>query len=461
MLKHACAFAVIALGLAALPASAQAKDAIVIDLPGDAATLDPHVQWDTDSYTVYRNIFDNLVTRDDDGQDRAADRHGVALRRRHEIEFDIRTDVKFHDGTRADGRGRGVQRHSASSTRRSRARSSSQFNQIVVGATAEGRPRSCCTTKTPYPALLAQLVKLSIVPKAVCRERRRREVQPRADRQRPLPLASWQKGVQSTLEANDAYWRGKPPFKTRHLPARCRTSPRASPTCAPARPTSCAQLEPRRGDRAQERGAAAGSVGRRPSASATCSSTPWPARPRTSRVRRAIAHSIDQQALIEALLQGFGNPVNIMLTPANFGYVRRRQGLRATIRQGQGTGQGSRRGRRRHSPSSPRPPTTARGRGDPADDPGSRAEGGHRRRSTSRPSCAAARAGRRRPAASRIGRWSCACQDADGVIFPLFHTGSIWAKYSNPAFDEAVDAGPRRARRGQAPGATTARPSRS
>jgi len=63
MLKHACAFAVIALGLAALPASAQVKDAIVIDLPNDAATLDPHVQWDTDSYTVYRNIFDNLVTR--------------------------------------------------------------------------------------------------------------------------------------------------------------------------------------------------------------------------------------------------------------------------------------------------------------------------------------------------------------------------------------------------------------
>ena len=81
MLKHACAFAVIALGLAALPASAQVKDAIVIDLPDDAATLDPHVQWDTDSYTVYRNIFDNLAHARRGGQDRAADRHGVALHR--------------------------------------------------------------------------------------------------------------------------------------------------------------------------------------------------------------------------------------------------------------------------------------------------------------------------------------------------------------------------------------------
>jgi peptide/nickel transport system substrate-binding protein len=37
------------------------------------------------------------------------------------------------------------------------------------------------------------------------------------------------------------------------------------------------------------------------------------------------------------------------------------------------------------------------------------------------------------------GRWSCSCQDADGVIWPLFHTGSIWSKYSNPKFDAAVD----------------------
>ncbi len=38
------------------------------------------------------------------------------------------------------------------------------------------------------------------------------------------------------------------------------------------------------------------------------------------------------------------------------------------------------------------------------------------------------------------GLWSCGCQDADGVINPLFRTGSTWAKYSNPKFDAAVDA---------------------
>jgi len=38
-----------------------------------------------------------------------------------------------------------------------------------------------------------------------------------------------------------------------------------------------------------------------------------------------------------------------------------------------------------------------------------------------------------------IGRWSCACQDADGVIQPLFHSASTWAKYNNAVYDEAVE----------------------
>ena len=39
----------------------------------------------------------------------------------------------------------------------------------------------------------------------------------------------------------------------------------------------------------------------------------------------------------------------------------------------------------------------------------------------------------------RFGRWSCSCLDADGVIYPLFHTGEIWSSYQNPAFDGLVE----------------------
>ena len=45
-----------------------AKDQLIVDLVNEPSSLDPHVQWNPDSYYVYRNMFDNLVTRDDAGK---------------------------------------------------------------------------------------------------------------------------------------------------------------------------------------------------------------------------------------------------------------------------------------------------------------------------------------------------------------------------------------------------------
>lgn len=45
-----------------------AKDRFVVDLASEPSTLDPPQQWNQDSYYVYRNIFDNLITRDDRGR---------------------------------------------------------------------------------------------------------------------------------------------------------------------------------------------------------------------------------------------------------------------------------------------------------------------------------------------------------------------------------------------------------
>src|SRR5215813_13334077 len=82
------------------PVAAQpAKDRLTIDAPNDAATLDPQVQWDADSYGVYRNIFDNLLTRDVSGK--IVPQIATAWRYVDDthVEFDIRSDIKFHDGT--------------------------------------------------------------------------------------------------------------------------------------------------------------------------------------------------------------------------------------------------------------------------------------------------------------------------------------------------------------------------
>jgi len=40
-----------------------------------------------------------------------------------------------------------------------------------------------------------------------------------------------------------------------------------------------------------------------------------------------------------------------------------------------------------------------------------------------------------------FGRWSCACQDADGVLYAMFNSDSVWSKYANPELDAHLEAG--------------------
>jgi peptide/nickel transport system substrate-binding protein len=98
MLKR-LGLALIAILAASVVQAQPFRELITIDLPNDAATLDPHLQWDTDSYAVYRNIFDNLVTRDVAG--RIVPQIAENWRQVDDttIVFKIRSGVKFHDGT--------------------------------------------------------------------------------------------------------------------------------------------------------------------------------------------------------------------------------------------------------------------------------------------------------------------------------------------------------------------------
>ncbi|HEY0436068.1 MAG TPA: ABC transporter substrate-binding protein, partial [Phenylobacterium sp.] len=157
------------------------------------------------------------------------------------------------------------------------------------------------------------------------------------------------------------------------------------------------------------------------------------------RVRQAIAMAIDRDTIITALQQGFAKPVDVVLTPANFGYVPDVKGwpfdparARALLHEAGAEG------------------ATLSLLTSPAYD----------RRlneavqqmlgevglkvdivTVDQPTYLRRRQGTPEEAGSLSqGRWSCACQDADGVIFPLFRSGSIWSKFANPEFDREVDA---------------------
>jgi peptide/nickel transport system substrate-binding protein len=418
------------------PAAAQtAKEVLTIDVPGDAATLDPHLQWDTDSYGAYRNIFDNLLTRDAAGK--IAPQIATAWRFTDDthVEFDIRTDVRFQDGTplTAEDVAFSVRRIISPALKSAQL---SQFDQIA-GAEALGPAKVRVTTKQPYPVLLAQFVKLSIVPKAHVERVGDQTFNLRPLGSGPYRLREWQKGVQIVLDANESYWRGKPPFRT----AIIRTVPDVS--------TRVADLKTGRADlirllppdeaialRSNPRLAVLTAPTERVgylSINALDGPT------RDVRVRRAIAHAIDKQGLIDALLQGFGKPVNSVGTAPVFGYLPDIAGYdydparaRALIKEAGAEGAAI---TFQTSPAFDRKVVEAiqqmlndvrlkvdvvtfdhatflrRRQGTPADAGG-----------------------------LAFGTWSCACQDADGVIFTLFRSGSGWSKYSNPAYDAAVDA---------------------
>ena len=423
------------LGLAlAGPAWAQ-KDTLLVDLSSDVTTMDPHLQWDTNSYSVYRNLFDNLLTRDTSGkivpQVATAWHYTDPLT----IVFDLRSDIAFQDG------GKLTPDDVAFSVRRIttpdfKSPQLSQFDQITA-AEMTGPAQVTLHTKTPYPVLLSQLVKLSIVPKAYVEKVGDQKFNQEPMGSGPYKLRSWQRGVQSILDASDAYWRGKPPFRSVVF----RAVPDGNTRIADARtgraditggltPDDAAALK-------SERDLKVLSVATERVAYLFVNAQ-WGAT-KDKRVRQAIAMAIDRDTIIKALQQGYADPVDILLAPVDFGYVPDVKGwpfdlarARALVKEAGAEG------------------ATIQFLTAPAYD----------RRlneavqqmladvglkvdivSVDFPTYLKRRQGRPEEAGNLAqGRWSCACQDADGVIFPLFHTGSIWSKYSNPEFDAAVDA---------------------
>ncbi|MBI3710386.1 MAG: peptide ABC transporter, partial [Proteobacteria bacterium] len=157
------------------------------------------------------------------------------------------------------------------------------------------------------------------------------------------------------------------------------------------------------------------------------------------RVRRAIAHAVDRALIIEALLGGYGQPVDIVLTPANFGFIADIKGYdydpnkaKALLAEAGAVG-----AELTFITSPAYDQRLVQALQQMLNDVGLKVTISNSDQRT----FLRRRQGTPEESGSlSIGRWSCACQDADGVIFPLFQSESIWAKYKNPEFDKMVEA---------------------
>ncbi len=414
-----------------------APRSLTIDLGDDVATFDPGLQYNTASYSVYRNIFDQLLGRDaNTGQ--IGPRIATSWKpvSQTEWEFALRKDVKFHNGDplTAEDVKFSIDRILDPAFKSPQYQNFSTIAEVRIADPATVR----IVTKSPYPVLLAQLVNLSIVPVKYTKEKGAAALNTAPIGSGPYRFVEWKKGESVSLAANGSYWRGTPYFDTVKFRA------------VPERATRVADLRSGTADLAATLTAddvkqlSADPKLRVPTANTEAVAHVYfnvlgksPAAKRE--VREAVAAAIDPKKLIDALLGGQAAPVREMLTPVHVGYDANaptfsydpQKAKEALARAGLASG------------------TTLTFLTSPSFDQrivqaiqGQLEAVGITAKieTVDKPTYLKKIQGPEHDWGDiRYGEWSCSCLDADGVIYPLFRTGSIWSSYSNPAFDAAVD----------------------
>lgn len=432
-LLSAVAVATIGLGFAA-PGFADVD--FTVNLVNEPSSLDPHMQWNPDSYYVYRNIFDNLVTRNDAGEIVPELAESWEQLSDTELSLKIREGVTFHDGTPL------TPEDVAYSVKRIinpelGSPQLGQFNQITDATVAEGGT-VVLTTANAYPALLAQLVKLSVVPKHIVEEVGNDAFNEAPVGSGPYKFVELQRGVQVVLEENENYWGKKGPFDTVTFKA----VPDASTRIANLRAGTADLIVSLDSDLVlQLAGVADKQVFSAKSERIGFMGLNTMRAPLDDpEMRKAVAMAVDREGIVQGILGGGEAVVNQMATPDYFGYVEDAKPIT-------------------YDPDAARAIVEAKGEAGQEPmiiktapvfdqrivqalqqmltDAGFNA-------SIDMVDMATYLADSRQEDRSKrpilgFGRWSCACQDVDGVIFPLLHSSSSWSRVDNPEVDALLE----------------------
>ncbi|MFY0406771.1 ABC transporter substrate-binding protein [Solicola sp. PLA-1-18] len=430
-----CLLALTACGLT--PASeSRSPSSVVVDIVNYPATLDPARQYDTDSYTVYRNIFDQLLHRDP---------------RTNEVvpwlatawtqvdpttwRFTLRDDVRFSDGTplRADDAAYSLNRIL---DKQFGSEQLSNFS-AVAEASADGDDTLVVRTKAPSPTLLSYLTTLSVVPRAYVERVGDERFNEAPVGSGPYALAGATNGSEVRLEPNPYWWGPEPDVRT----AVFRSVPNIASRVADLQAGKADLITALTPD-------AAGEVERDPRLQVLSTPTERVAYVAFNTinggavedvdVRRAIALAINYRALIRSLQLGEAKPVNSVLTPLATGYPQALPDSRYDPDEA----------RRIIEKAGARGATVVMATS-PSFNPqivqaiqANLADVGLtvKIEATDQPTyLKKVQDPAHRWGGMRFGKWSCACLDADGVVYPLFRTGTIWSSWSNPTFDGLVD----------------------
>ncbi|KZM50519.1 ABC transporter substrate-binding protein [Labrenzia sp. OB1] len=418
------------------PAAGFAKDLLTVNLVNEPATLDPHQQWNPDSYYVYRNIFDNMLTRDNAGEIVPQIATGWSQDSDTEITFDLREDIVFHDGEKltAEDVVYSIERITDPDFASPQL---GQFNKIIK-AEALGDFKVKLTTDGPYPALLAQLIKLSIVPEHVASSVTSEEFNAAPVGSGPYKFVKWDRGVEVTVEKNDGYWGDKGPFETVSF----KGVPDASTRMANLQAGTADLVVTLNADLAQQLESSGRGVVKNVNTERVAyfamNSTKAPLD--DMELRKAIGYAIDREGIVEGLLGGYPKVVDQMLSPAHFGWKDGMTGFT-------------------YDPEKAK--EIIAGLGDdakvemalatsPVFD--QRVVQAIQQMLTEVGLNASIeivdmatwlkdqQTSNDQAPLLTFSRWSCACQDPDGIMYPLLHSSSAWSRFSDPKIDALLDA---------------------
>ncbi|TDD83795.1 peptide ABC transporter [Actinomadura darangshiensis] len=420
------------------PATAQrGPGTIVIDTANYPSTLDPGKQYDTDTYSVYRNIFDQLLRRDPK-TNKVVPWLATDWKQTEPTtwRFTMRRGVTFSDGSPLTA---GDAAYSINRILDKDYGSQQYANfSVITKATAEGGDL-VVRTKVPSPTLLSYLTTLSVVPEAYVRRVGDKQFAVKPVGSGAYTLQEATSGSEVVLRANPRWWGPRTQIRTAVF--------RSVPNVA----SRVADLQSRRADLATGLTPDAADQIRRDK-NLAIRSTPTErvaylafntikgGPSNDPRVRRAISEAIDYRALIANLQRGYAKPINSLVTPLAFGYDTSRPGYRhdpahakQLLREADAAG-----AKLVMATSPSFDPQIVQAIQADLSAVGLRVE---IRNSDQATYLKKVQDPSRDWGSIRFGRWSCSCLDADGVLYPLFHTGEIWSSYSSRDFDRIVQQG--------------------
>jgi peptide/nickel transport system substrate-binding protein len=428
------AFALIAAGGAS--AATPPPSTLTIDQANSPATLDPGMQYDNDSFWVYRNIFDQLLRANPTTQ---KPQPWVAKSWKRVTPtkwvFNIRSGIKFTNGEPLTGKDVAFSIERILDPKNASAQAE---NFSAISKATGTNSTVTITTKAPSPTLLNYLTTLSIVPEAYVKKVGNKTFALHPIGSGPYELTSWVQDSSVNLAANPNYWNGKPAYKQVVF----RTVPDDATRVADLESGSAdISLELSPDDVTSLQGRSGVKVITNPTQAVAylglnvLGKTPT----QSLQVRQAIAYAINYPSIIKNVLDGFGKPVKEVLTPLSFGYDPSISGFTYNLAKAKKLLKAS---------GDPHPTITF------PTDPAyptqviqaiqANLEAAGMKVNIVNSSAATYLSKVQGPTHNwgsvRYGTWTCGCSDADGTVEPLFHTGSIWASYSNPSLDKVMDA---------------------